>query len=449
MDKTEADLEQTAQRAAVEQHPALIVAYHPQREIIGAFTHVTRSVVLGRGHEAFGPGGLDDSLISRNHLNVTRQGAQVKVSDAGSQNGSLLNGQPLGVETELRPGDVVWIGRVGLVYQVVPAYHRRHAHPFLVGVGPATGRLLQRITQAATGMIPVLVQGEAGVGKELVARALHDQSKRAGNFVALNCGAVADGVLHSELFGHLRGAFSGASEPRSGLVKDAEGGTLLLDEIGDATPAFQVALLRLLEQAEYRPVGSDRVSKADIRVIAATHVPLDKAVSEGRFRHDLFTRISQRIIEVEPLRDRPEDVIAIAYHLLDTADPSGASGDRAISRTMAQQLVRHPWAGNVRQLRGVMAQAVSETTEGQSLVMVEPLVEPRAREPFDPHAQTLSMPVVTKRRPDAEQLRALFARHDGNMKAMAEELGVGRNTLYRWFSRAGLDPSEMRNEGAE
>ncbi|MFP6686606.1 MAG: sigma 54-interacting transcriptional regulator [Polyangiaceae bacterium] len=441
MDRTESDLEQTARRAAVDEQPALLVAYHPQREFIGNFLHLQgpREQVLGRGYDGFGEGGLDDSLISRQHVAIRRRGQAAEVQDLDSQNGTLLNGAPLTDRVMLAPGDVLALGRVALVFQLIPAYHRAPTHRHIVGTGPATARLLEQIDRAAPLDAAVLLQGEAGVGKELVARALHDHSERNGRFVALNCGAVADGVMHSELFGHLRGAFSGAAESRAGLVKDAEDGTLLLDEIGDASPAFQVALLRLLEQKEYRAVGSDETRQAKARVVAATHVPLLSAVEAGHFRHDLYTRLTERVIEVSPLRSRREDIVAIAHHLLDLEGRS----DATLSRTMAQELLVHDWPGNVRELRSVVRQALSDS-DGDSLVTGQAL-RPSVSPPLDPNAQTQSVQVGPRSRPTPEELADGFRRQGGNMQALAGELGVGRNTLYRWFRDASLDPGKLRD----
>ena len=245
--------------------------------------------------------------------------------------------------------------------------------------------------------------------------------------------------MHSELFGHLRGAFSGAAEHRAGLVKDAEDGTLLLDEIGDASPAFQVALLRLLEQKEYRAVGSDETQLAKARIVAATHVPLLTAVEAGRFRHDLYTRLTERVIEVSPLRSRREDIVAVAHHLLKLEGHS----DATISRTMAQELLVHDWPGNVRELRSAVHQALSDST-GESLVMGQAL-RPSVSPPPDPNAQTQTVQVRPRSRPTPEELSDGFRRQGGNMQALASDLGVGRNTLYRWFRDASLDPAELRD----
>jgi transcriptional regulator with PAS, ATPase and Fis domain len=441
MDKTDSDLGQTGRRDAIHKHPALIVGYHPRREFLGSFLLLREANAweLGRGSNAFGEGRMDDRLVSRQHLGLQRGMDAIEARDLGSRNGTILNGSALTEPTVLCPGDVLAMGRICLVYQLIPVFHRVESHNDIIGTGPSRTRLLEQIAQTARVNSAVLVQGEAGVGKELVARAIHDQSGRKGHFVAVNCGAVADGVVHSELFGHLRGAFSGASDTRAGLVKDAEGGTLLLDEIGDASPAFQVALLRLLEQKEFRAVGSDRTQKADVRIVAATHVPLRSAVEAGSFRHDLFTRISERIIDVPPLRSRPEDVVPIAYQLLALE----GHHQKRISRPMAQELLVHDWPGNVRELRSVIQRALSDGSEDELLIS-EPLRPSVA--PSDPMVgQTQRIKVRPQARPNADELRYAFHRLNGNMQALAKELGIGRNTLYRWFREAQLDPSQLRS----
>jgi DNA-binding NtrC family response regulator len=216
----------------------------------------------------------------------------------------------------------------------------------------------KQIAHAADSIAPVLIIGESGSGKELVARAIHTHGKRSREpFVAINCGAIADTLLESELFGHQRGSFTGAVSDHKGVFEQAGGGTVLLDEIGDTTAALQVRLLRVIEEGEVRPVGGNRPLRITARVIAATNVPLDQAVDAGRFRQDLFYRLSVIVIRVPPLRERRADIPLLIGSFLD--DACARAGQRKMLSTDAlDALLRHTWPGNVRELRNTSERLV-------------------------------------------------------------------------------------------
>jgi two-component system response regulator PilR (NtrC family) len=211
----------------------------------------------------------------------------------------------------------------------------------------------------------VLVTGESGTGKELVARAIHFNSLRRDRpFVAVNCGAVPETLLESELFGHIRGAFTGADANKKGLMEVAEGGTIFLDEIGEMTPPMQVKLLRVLQDRRFRRLGGTTEVQADVRVVAATNQELPKAVQEGRFREDLFYRINVLSIPLPPLRDRVEDIPLLAEHFLTTFATEMGKQVRTISADAMKLLQAHPWRGNVRELQNAIERAVAlEQTE--------------------------------------------------------------------------------------
>jgi two-component system response regulator PilR (NtrC family) len=211
----------------------------------------------------------------------------------------------------------------------------------------------------------VLITGESGTGKELVARAIHFNSLRRDRpFVALNCGAVPETLLESELFGHVRGAFTGADSNKKGLVEAAEGGTIFLDEIGEMTPSMQVKLLRVLQDRRFRRVGGTEEVQADVRVMAATNQDLPKLVEEGRFREDLFYRINVLPVQLPPLRDRAEDIPLLAEHFRAHFAAQMGKRVRTISADALQLLERHPWRGNVRELQNAIERAVAlEQTE--------------------------------------------------------------------------------------
>jgi len=276
----------------------------------------------------------------------------------------------------------------------------------------------------------VLILGESGTGKELVARAIHQASPRAaGPFVAVDCGAIAEGVLESELFGHARGAFTGAQASRRGLFEEATGGTLFLDEIGDVGPGLQARLLRALQEGTIRRVGTNEPLAIDVRVVAATNRDLEAAVREGRFREDLFFRLNVVTIRIPPLRERREDVPLLAEHFAHKhGRPDGAA---AISPAAHDLLMAHDWPGNVRELENVVARALALNHAG--VVLPDDLPE-ALRGPRRP-GPTLSGLALTDRPPLAELERRyallVLAESGGNKTRAAELLGIDRKTLYR------------------
>ena len=252
--------------------------------------------------------------------------------------------------------------------------NRRYEFSNIIGRSDAMLEVFKTIEMVARTNSTVLITGESGTGKELVARAVHHNSLRCDRpFVALNCGAVQETLLESELFGHIRGAFTGADSNKKGLVEAAEGGTIFLDEIGDMTPTMQVKLLRVLQERRFRRVGGTDEVVADVRVIAATNQDLTKAVEEGRFREDLFYRINVLAIALPPLRDRTEDIPLLAEHFLAHFAAQMQKPVRVISAEALQLLQRHAWRGNVRELQNAMERAVA--LEDTQAILPETLLE--------------------------------------------------------------------------
>jgi DNA-binding NtrC family response regulator len=281
---------------------------------------------------------------------------------------------------------------------------------------------------AATGAT-VLIEGESGTGKELVARAIHATSPRAQRpFVAVDCGAIAEGVLESELFGHARGAFTGAQATRRGLFEEANQGTLFLDEIGDIGPNLQARLLRALQEGTIRRVGTNEPIAVDVRVVAASNKDLAQAVKEGRFREDLFYRLNVVTIRIPPLRDRREDIPLLAEHF---AAKHGRAEGATISPAARAFLVSYDWPGNVRELENVVARALALNPSG--VIMPEDLPDHvrGARPAPGAHAG-----VLVHDRPTLEELDRRYAAQvlqetGGNKTRAAEILGIDRKTLYR------------------
>jgi two-component system response regulator HydG len=308
----------------------------------------------------------------------------------------------------------------------------------LVGTGPAMRALQTTIDFVARSTAPVLIIGETGVGKELVARAIHARGqRRSAPFVAVNTSAIPQELLEGEIFGHTRGAFTGAVHQRKGLLTEADGGTLLLDEIGEMSPGLQAKLLRVLQSGEVRPVGSDRTHHVDVRIIAATHRDLPALVKEGRFREDLLYRLDVLPVLVPPLRERREDIPALAEHFLAEAcqrtplSPVRTLGSDAISR-----LAAFPWPGNVRQLASSIERAVvfgvDEMVDAEQLGAAS---SPDAGVAGDAGARRWPFPAGepwTLRRLNLAYTEWVLAEAGGDKERAATILGIDLSTLYRW-----------------
>ena len=329
----------------------------------------------------------------------------------------------------------------------------RRATSTLVGTSPAMETVRARIERVARVDLPVLIRGESGCGKELVARAIHDASGRAGGpFVAVNCTALPASLLESELFGHGRGSFTGAIGARRGLFLEADGGTLLLDEIGDMPADLQSRLLRVLEDGMVRPVGADKPRKVDVRVLAATHQPLEARVEEGRFRGDLFYRLDVVPVHLPPLRERLVDLPALATHFLEEARRSWPDLPvRRLAPSLLTALARRPWPGNVRELRNVVQRLVVLVDGPVAEALHLALLDDR------PAASTVASPASPSGGPpprpallgraleEGWSLRALedayieevMQRCEGNKSQAARILEVNPSTLYRWERGGG------------
>ena len=324
--------------------------------------------------------------------------------------------------------------------------------PFLrniVGASPKMQRIFRLVTKVAPTDSSVLLLGESGTGKELIARSIHLQSRRAaGPFVAVNVGALPESLIESELFGYVRGAFTGAASEREGLVESADGGTLFLDEIGDMPPTTQVKLLRTLESSELRRLGDNHLRVVDIRVIAATHRDLPKAVAEGRFREDLYFRLNVVPIVVPPLRDRPEDVPLMAEHFI-------AQFCRELGRPAARLhpdalrvMLDYAWPGNVRELRNLMERVVLLEAEDEIRVEHLPPEVTGARGGARTHASAENVfpPGVVRPLAEVEKLAIEHALSvcGGNKTLAAKQLGISRQTLRTKLKEYALgdDPDE-------
>jgi DNA-binding NtrC family response regulator len=321
----------------------------------------------------------------------------------------------------------------------------RHALAYgnLIGRAPAMLRLMDTVAKVAGADINVLIVGESGTGKELVARALHYQGARAGRpFVPVNCGALVDNLLESELFGHVRGAFTGAEQAKNGLFLAADGGTLFLDEIGELPLALQPKLLRALQNGEIKPVGGLEAQRVDVRVVAATNRDLAQAVARSTFREDLYYRLNVITIEVPPLRERREDVPLLAQHFAASAARRARRGCPDISPAALEWLQVQPWPGNVRQLENAIERAVV-LAAGNTLGIDD----------FQPRTGAMSMPAstATGKQPataddllsldDLERLHILRVLEAcaGQKTRAAAILGINRTTLWKKLRHYGIE----------
>jgi two-component system response regulator HydG len=307
----------------------------------------------------------------------------------------------------------------------------------IIGRDPAMQRIIDVVMQVAPTHAGVLILGESGTGKELIARAIHHQSPRRNKvFVALNCGGLSEGTIESELFGHVRGSFTGATEDREGKFEYADGGTLFLDEVGEMPQSTQVKLLRVLEDRQVVRVGANKSRKVDVRVIAATNADLANRVKEGRFREDLLYRLKVVTIEVPPLRARRADIKLLIDHFLAEFSRIHQRDISGIDRDALQFLVQHDWPGNVRELRNTIESMVVRS-RGNILTRhdIPPEINPSARTDEDPW-RFLAGKGVTE--VEKNHIRVTLELVDGNRGRAAEAMGLSERTLYRKLKDYGL-----------
>jgi DNA-binding NtrC family response regulator len=388
---------------------------------------------------------LPHRQLSARHAELTRQPHGWILEDARSKNGTWVNGRPIR-QRRLQDGDLIAMGNVLLMYreQTVPdAADVQDAKPAggaLTTLHPALEHALDELRAVVASPIPVLIRGDTGVGKELVARAVHELSGRRGNFIAVNCGALPDTLIASQLFGHRRGAFSGASEDRTGFVRAASGGTLFLDEIAELGESSQVALLRVLQEREVVPLGATRPVRVDLRVIAATHQNLAARVATGRFRADLLARLTGFEIALPELRARREDLGALIACFMRELTPPGAPMV-ALRRSAGHALFAYSWPSNIRELRHVIAVAMALARGGD----IQPAHLPERVRTGRP----APIPGMASAGPSQacyfkDDLERLMVKHQGCISEVAREMGKARQQIMRWNRKLGIDPAAYR-----
>lgn len=388
---------------------------------------------------------LEDRTVSREHVVVSLGPSGLVVRDEGSRNGTFLGAVRvkeivLTGDTTLRVGQTTVAITVDNASIDIPI-SAGAAFGDAIGSGAAIRNVFHRLERAAETDVTVLLEGESGVGKDVLARAVHAHSNRAEQpFVAVDCGAIPATLFESELFGHVRGAFTGADQQRDGLAAEADGGTLFLDEVGELPLELQPKLLRLLEEREIRPVGGRGPRKVDIRIIAATNRGLLEAVSQGTFRQDLFYRLSVARVVVPPLRDRAEDIEALALAFLRNAL---GRADAQLDPDIASMLAAYRWPGNVRELKNVVERhALLGVRDRQSLFDAKD-----ARGLAVQRDDVWSMPYHDARKILLEDFERTYLTRAlagaGNVVVRAAEItGIPRPTFYRMLTRLGLKPRD-------
>jgi DNA-binding NtrC family response regulator len=321
---------------------------------------------------------------------------------------------------------------------------RRYGMDNIIGRDPRMLKVFEMIASVADTRATVLVTGESGTGKSMIARAIHRRSGRAkGPFVEVACGALPETLLESELFGHVAGAFTGAAGEKMGKFLQAHGGTIFLDEIGTASPAMQVKLLRVLQELKFEQVGGNKTFEVDVRVVLATNEDLSRAVAEGRFRQDLYYRINVINVELPPLRSRPSDVVLLAHSFLehvreDSRRPVTGFADDALAA-----MERYHWPGNVRELQNVVERAVL-LGKGPTITFADLPAELRGTGSF-----ITTTPVGQKtlkealEGPERQIIREVLESNNWNRNATADQLGINRTTLYKKMKRLGLEDGRV------
>ncbi len=308
----------------------------------------------------------------------------------------------------------------------------------IIAVSGPMRQVVDRVRRVANTKLTVLIYGESGTGKELIARAIHNNSnRRAKPWVPVNCAGISEGILESELFGHVKGSFTNALTDRRGLFEEADGGTVFLDEIGDMPVAMQAKLLRVLENGEVVRVGSNKPLRVDVRVVAATNRNLKEGVAAKTFREDLFFRINQAEINLLPLRDRREDIPPLVEYLIQQANELHGKTVRHITPETLRLLHNYRWPGNVRELRNVVSQMVvfaeGDTLGVEDLPSTPPINATTDIVPVTPRAFNVTLDELTR-----VAIQAALAQNQGNREKAAKQLGIGARTLYRKLKEYGL-----------
>ena len=435
------------QRPRGEIEPYLFLALQRDRLLAGGVRYClsgVNAVLVGRDLERRSKSaaatlsiGVADGCMSRNHARLARTQDGWMIEDLGSKNGTLVNGAAVQAAA-LADRDLIEVGQTFFRFRemesepdapaVLDAAELADRLRSLRTLLPRVDANLGRLEAIARSGMEVLIGGESGTGKEVLARDIHAMSGRRGPFLGINCGAIPAGLVESELFGHRRGAFSGADEDRPGVFRNADGGTLLLDEIGDLPAPAQVAILRVLQEKEVLSIGSARPVKIDVRVIAATNHDLRELASRGKVRPDLLARISGFRIELAPLRERLEDMGLLLADILQRGVPQRAAGVH-FDANAARSVFEQRWPLNIRELeKSVLAALV--------LAGEQPITAVQLR--------SVALDPAQGADPCRDEVVRLLREHGGNVSAVARAMGKARMQVQRWMARYGIDAAIYR-----
>ena len=449
-----AEAAEAAKAAAEDGQPAVTLPFQIAEAVPGAVRRFHLTVVAGPepgrsresradrcsiGHHPLNDLVVEDATVSRFHCEVVIDDAgRARARDLGSRNGTLVDGVPI-VEAFLHDGSTLQVGQAVVRFAVGEQSNRvplaeRTEFGDLVGRSAAMRACFALLERAAATEVTLLLEGETGTGKSAAAEAIHRASARKdGPFVVVDCGAIPAPLLESELFGHEKGAFTGATERRRGVFEEAHGGTVFLDEIGELPAELQPKLLRVLEQRQVRRVGSNAYFPVDVRMIAATHRDLRVLVNEARFRSDLFFRIAVVKILIPPLRQRPDDIPALIERLLAAGGHERAGVAALRAPGALAELQRAAWPGNVRELRNHVERCLfygdapppppEEAPPSRDVDVDRPLSEARQK---------------AVERFERAYLEKLLARHEGRVKDTAEAAGINRVHLYKLLRKLGI-----------
>jgi transcriptional regulator with PAS, ATPase and Fis domain len=448
-----------------ESRPGLVLLYAPRfEELAAAYPFFTSEIVLGR--DATCSICIPDQAVSRNHARIEARlegpredGTTWYLRDLSSRNGTIVGGryvteQRLHDLDEIRIGDAIF----KFVEEEATAYvpfridgsRAKSAPPpldDLVG-GRQIDAIARDIERIAPTELSCMILGETGTGKEVVARAIHRLSGRKGSLQAINCAAIPQNLLESELFGYRRGAFSGADRDKPGLIKLADSGTLFLDEIGDMPLEAQAKLLRVLQAKEVFPLGATTAERVDVRVACATHQNLREQVRDGKFRGDLFARLNEHAVSLPPLRRRKEDI----YLLAKTFAARYGRPDVGLTFSFMLALVHYDWPYNVRELESCIKRGLALTggapLDAKHLPqdIAEKMKEYGDKKHPRHESASVEIPVAKRAAPTEAELRALLERHQGNVAAVGRELGKERMQIHRWLKKYGISLDAYRSE---
>jgi DNA-binding NtrC family response regulator len=383
---------------------------------------------------------INDSYVSNRHARIEKRSGRFSIRDLQSRNGTYLNGSRV-TEAVLTANDRICFGETVYVFS-----ESSNDQPQLVSKNPEWNEQLKRLPAFAATDFPVLITGQSGTGKEILSRAIHKSSARGrGPFVSINCSALSESLIESELFGHIRGSFTGATHDRKGAFETARGGTLFLDEIGDLPVSLQPKLLRALENSEIRPVGSDRSIETDVRILAATHKNLMAAVRNGKFREDLFYRLNVCHIRPPALAERPEDFDDLIYAF--------AKQHRVrFSFNSIEKLKEMKWPGNIRELKNLVARASAyypgRHIQPEDLVKImEPMGGPEVQFISEPSALSPQGSIIKEI--EREMIIRRLNANKGNQRRTAIDLGMPKSTLHDRIKAYSIDLDQIGTSDTE